>query len=233
MNFSDIFIVIPVYNDPGEIRNVILDLQQRGYANIVAVEDGSTDNTYEILHQISGIHLLHHIVNRGQGAALFTGHKYAVEQGAKYIVDFDADGQHPAEQIPELISALENGYDVVLGSRFKGKLQQSNTPFTKKVTLRIAILLTWFLSDILLSDVHNGFRGMTAAAAQKLRITYDRFEHASEILDLIARHKLSYTEIPVKITYTDYSKQKGQRLMNSVNILFKLVWEKLHDIFFK
>lgn len=219
------FIVIAAYNEGKSIVNVIKSLKKEGYHNIVVVDDGSKDNTHQLCKK-EGIYALRHVINRGQGAALKTGIDFAVLQGADIIVTFDADGQHRAEEIKRLTKPIENReVDVVLGSRFlDGK---TKVPFFKKMTLKGGIMFTRLFSGIKLTDTHNGFRALSRRAAEQIELKQDRFEHASEILDEIARKKIRFKEVPVTIVYSEYSMAKGQSIMNSVKIASRLLLSKL------
>jgi len=123
-----------------------------------------------------------------------------------------------------LNTLIEGNYDIVLGSRF---LQKNDIPLKKRIILKLGIIFTYILSQIWLTDVHNGLRVMTAETAKKLNIQHDRMEHASEILDKIKVLNLKYTEVPVTIHYTEYSMSKGQSISNGINIAFKLISSKL------
>lgn len=227
MNKSEVYITIPMYNDEKMILNVIKDLNKEGYNNIVVVDDGSKDNGYKVVKEKSNAIVTKHIVNRGQGAALQTGMEIAIDRGAKYIVHFDSDGQHDVKDLDNMINTLIKGnYDIVLGSRF---LQQNNIPLKKRIILRLGIIFTFILSQIWLTDVHNGLRAMTVETAKKLDLKHDRMEHASEILDKVKSLNLKYKEVPVTIHYTDYSQAKGQSISNSINIAMKLISSKLRE----
>ena len=216
------FIVIPVYNEETVIQQVIYDLQ-KDYDNIIVVNDASTDNTNNVLDSIKNIHVLNHVINRGQGASLRTGTKYALQLGADIIVHFDADGQHESKYIKNALDAIKkDNVDVVLGSRFKNI--QNKIPFIRKMFLNQATLFMKLYSGINLTDPQNGFRVMTKEATKKINITQDRRAHCSEILDEIQTHKIKYTEIPIEIHYTNYSKTKGD---GSVSIMFNV----LKDLF--
>ncbi len=78
-----------------------------------------------------------------------------------------------------------------------------------------------------LSDTHNGFRALSRDAASRISLRESGFAHATEILEEIRRHGLRYREVPVAIRYTDYSIKKGQKLHNSLNILFDLIFHKV------
>jgi len=201
-----LFIVIAAYNEEKSILKVISDLKKAGYKNIVVVDDGSKDNTYTVLKK-SGVHLLHHIINRGQGAALKTGIDYALMNGADIIVTFDADGQHRVEDIPAMTNPIiTKECDATIGSRF---LKKTKMPLLRKITLKIGVIIMWLFYGVKMTDAHNGFRAFSREAAKKINITSDRMEHASQIIEEIYRKKIKYKEIPVIIRYTDYSMEKG------------------------
>jgi glycosyltransferase involved in cell wall biosynthesis len=151
----------------------------------------------------------------------------AIDRGAKYIVHFDSDGQHDVKDLDHMLETLIKGkYDIVLGSRFMG---ENKIPLKKRIILRLGIIFTFLLSQIWLTDVHNGLRVMTAQTAKKLDLQHDRMEHASEILDKVKSLNLKYKEVPVTIHYTDYSQAKGQKISNSINIAIKLISSKLKE----
>lgn len=227
MTKSEVYITIPMYNDEKMILNVIKDLNKAGYKNIVVVDDGSKDNGYEVVKKNTDAIITRHIINRGQGAALQTGMEIALDRGAKYIVHFDSDGQHDVKDLDHMLETLIKGkYDIVLGSRF---IQENDIPLKKRIVLRLGILFTFILSQIWLTDVHNGLRAMTAETARKLDLQHDRMEHASEILDKVKSLNLKYKEVPVTIHYTEYSQAKGQSISNSINIAMKLISSKLRE----
>ena len=88
------------------------------------------------------------------------------------------------------------------------------------------LLFTFILSNIQLTDTHNGFRIIKLWVLNKLKLTIDGMWHASEILDLIAFHNLKFKEVPVHIKYTDYSLNKWQSSMNAIKIARKMIWNK-------
>lgn len=211
------------YNEGKVIEEVIKKVQAEGYENIIVVDDCSKDNTKEIAEKNKAI-VKRHSVNMGQGAALRTGINEALKLGADIIVTFDSDGQHDAKEIKDLIEPIKNNeVDIVLGTRF-GK---SKVPFFKKIVLKGGVVFTYLISGLWLTDTHNGFRAMSKDAASKIEITENRMEHASEILDEIAKKKIKYKEVPVTIIYTDYSMNKGQSIFNSINIAWNMIKRKL------
>jgi glycosyltransferase involved in cell wall biosynthesis len=218
------WIVIAAYNEEHSIGAVVKELSKTGYKNVVVVDDGSADDTYRIAKQHTK-HVVKHVLNRGQGAALKTGIDYALRENADIIVTFDADGQHRVEDIPALIEPVKKGeVDIALGSRFLKP--GSNVPFLRKMILKCGIFTVWLFYGIKLTDVHNGFRALSRDAAERIDISMDKMEHASEILSEIKRNHLKYVEVPVVIRYTAYSQAHGQSSLNAVKIFYKMVVHK-------
>ncbi len=224
MNIS---IVIPAFNEEKNIGNVIDNLKEYGYKNIIVIDDGSKDKTFEVASSRE-VEVLRHFINRGQGAALQTGMSYALLNGADIIVHFDSDGQHRTEEIQRMIlPIINNQVEATLGSRF---LSGQKLPFKRKLMLKAAIFTIWAFYGVKLSDAHNGFRAFSREAAKRVIITMDKMEHASEIVEEIHRKKIKYKEIPVNIIYTEESlKQgrKGQGNFDSMKIVTKMFLKKL------
>lgn len=222
-----VFIVIAAYNEGKSIAKVIHGLKRAGYNNIVVVDDGSRDNTYDVALNAGAI-TLRHVVNRGQGASLKTGIDYSILNDADIIVTFDADGQHRVEDLKAMITPVMNGKcDVTLGSRF---LKPIDMPFFRRLTLKIAILVVWFFYGAKMTDAHNGFRVMNRKAAKAINITSDRMEHASQIVEEIHRKNISFKEIPITILYTDYSIQHGHgSLRQAINVFARMILRRIMD----
>lgn len=212
-----VFIVIPAYNEEKNIGRVVRDLFQHGWKNVIVVDDGSIDNTANVA-VASGAKVLSHLVNRGQGAALQTGHEYALKNGAEIIVHFDADGQFNPVDISGAVEKIKNQeVEVVLGSRFLDN--RSQIPWRKKrIVIPIARLVNRFLTGLKISEAHNGFRVLSRLAAEKIKITQDGMAHASEILKQIKEEKLSFVEYPVEVKYFEY----GQTGMGGG---IKIIWD--------
>jgi glycosyltransferase involved in cell wall biosynthesis len=213
-------VIVPAFNESAIIGPIIGSLRSR-FANVVVVDDGSADATASAA-LAAGAVVLRHAVNAGQGAALQTGIDYALARGAAYVATFDADGQHRVEDLVTMLAALQGGsHDIVLGSRFLGHAE--GLQFARRLVLKAAVLFTNLTTGLRLTDAHNGLRVLTAPAARRLRIRQDGMAHASELIEQIGRLGLRYAEVPVTITYSEYSQAKGQRLSNSLLILRDLL----------
>ena len=212
---DSVWVVVPAFDEEPVVGEVIHDLCAR-YANVVVVDDGSTDAT-AARAAAAGATVLRHVLNRGQGAAIQTGLEYALRRGAHYVVTFDADGQHDVDDIAALVAPIHAGeVDVVLGSRFLGRA--TNMPATRALLLKLAVLGTRVSFGAKLSDAHNGLRAFSRAAASRIGIRMDRMAHASEILDQIRQLRLRFTEVGVHVRYTEYSRGKGQASRDAMGV---------------
>ena len=216
----DTFVVIAAYNEAAVIRSVVEGVLTC-FSQVIVVDDGSRDGTTAALEGLP-IHRLRHPINLGQGAALQTGLRYALDQGAAFIITFDGDGQHRPQDALGLLERLRQAQcDVVLGSRFLGGA--TNMPRTRRWLLQAAVLLGRLSCATPLSDAHNGLRGLNQRAARSLHITQHGMAHASQIISQLSRAGLHICEAPVTIDYTSYSLAKGQSSLNAINILVDLL----------
>ena len=217
----DVWVVVPLFNESTVIGAVVRELLET-FPNVVCVDDGSSDGSGRAARD-SGARVLTHPLNLGQGAALQTGISYARERpDARYIVPFDADGQHRVVDAAAMVDmARERDLAIVFGSRF---LDGRTNPGTlKKWILKTAVWVTNKTTGLRLTDAHNGLRVIRVDAAQKLDLQQDRMAHATEIVLQLGRTKLPWEEFPVELLYTDYSRGKGQSVLNSINILVDLI----------
>src|SRR5262245_25096200 len=219
-----VWVVIAAYNEARVIARVITDFRNRGYPVVVA-DDGSADATDQVAKE-AGATVISHPVNLGQGAALQTGIEFALAEGADFVVTFDADGQHRADDIAALLRALtDNDADFALGRRFLGA--SIDLPPSRRMLLKAATLFTRFPTGLRVTDTHNGLRAMTRGGASRIVLRQNRMAHASEMLEQIARSGLRYIEVPVTIEYSAYSLAKGQKLSDSLSILVDLSAQRL------
>lgn len=222
MNIS---ILIPAFNEEKKIGEVVRKLKVQGYDDIVVIDDGSEDKT-GMMAEKEGAKVLYHTINRGQGAALKTGLKYCLQNNSDVIVTFDADDQHLPEEINKLVKPVIDGEaEICIGSRFLENT--TNAPFIRRLFLRGGALLLSKMYRLNLTDSHNGLRAISRGAAERMNLTSDRMEHASEILEQISKKNISYKEIPVTIRYTEYSLNHGQKSWDAFRILYRMFFRRL------
>lgn len=224
MEKNKVFIIIPSYNEAEVVGTTIQGLLPLGYS-VVVVDDASVDNTAIVIKNYP-VYYLRHKINMGQGAALQTGISFALNNGADYLVTFDADGQHTPDDILPMLEILDAGeIDIIFGSRFMSATK-TKISFIRRMILHFARHLNLLLTGILLTDAHNGLRAFNRKAASALSITENRMAHATELLILAKRHDLKYKELPVQINYTPYSTKKGQKNFHSFKVLQDILLHK-------
>lgn len=195
--------IVPAYNEVTHIGSVVRNLFDH-VDRVLVVDDCSKDGTADAA-RAAGATVLSHEMNRGQGAALQTGHEYARMHGVTHVLHFDGDGQFDVKDIaPAFEKCKAHDADILFGSRHLDN--RSNVPWTKRYILHpLGRVFNYFFGGKLkLSDAHNGFRIIHTRALDRLVITQDRMAHASEIPALVAAHKLSYVEFPVRVEYREY-----------------------------
>jgi glycosyltransferase involved in cell wall biosynthesis len=217
-SWDDTVVVVRVYNEAPVVGGVIAELVGAGLS-VIAVDDASTDASAAEIDE-AGAFRVSHPVNLGAGGALQTGFEAALMlTDARYIACFDADGQHQLADLLGMIEKIREGYDVVMGSRFLEGDGPTQMSWLRRVILRTASTLLNRGGGTRLTDAHNGLRIVARHVAAGIRLSYAGMAYASELERYLTRPEHRITEYPVHILYTDYSRAKGQPLLNSVNIL--------------
>jgi len=220
-----IFLVLPVYNEEKIIQEVIEEIQSAGYKNIITVDDGSKDNSYQKIKDFDkNIIALKHKLNRGKGAATKTGIEAAKILGAEIIVTMDSDGQHDPKDIQALTKPIiEKKCQVVLGTRLKNR---HNMPPFKKACNWVGNFVTWYITGLWVTDSQSGFRAYSIDAANAINTRGDRYEYESEIIHQIRKKRIPFKEIPIEVRYTEYSigKVEKQNILNGFKTVYKLIW---------
>lgn len=212
------FAIIPAHNEEKNLAKVLENTKQFA-DNIIVVDDGSTDGTFEQAKK-SGVIILRHKVNLGKGAALKTGCDYAFKQGAEKIVVLDADGQHDPQHIPVFLSALED-HDIVFGYR---KVPDTMPPVLRFGNQVINQALST-LHGIRINDTQCGYRAFTSSAYRQIRWEASDYYVETEMTIRAGRKKLKYASIPIETIYAD--KYKGTTVLDGVMIVAKMMGWRL------
>ena len=222
-SYPEAWIIVPAFNEATVIGAVIADLRSV-FRNVVCVDDGSSDDTSQIARR-EGAYVVRHPVNLGQGAAIQTGIEYARSRpGAQVFATFDGDGQHRVTDVAAMVDRLASGeepIDIVIGTRFGAGPGRSKPPLVKRIVLQTAAWLSPRGRRLGLTDTNNGLRVMNKKVADALDLTMSGMSHAAEFIMLIDENHWRVAEEPIEVRYTEYSKAKGQPLLNGVNILFE------------
>lgn len=201
-----IVVTIPAYNEENHIAKTIGDIKkvmERGSYNyeILVLNDGSTDKTIEVAKK-EGAFVFSHKINKGLAETFKDEMKVCLERKADIIVHTDADNQYPAEYIPQLIKKIEDGYDLVLGSRFeKGKYSGS---LMKKIGNKAFAKVFSNLLKTKLTDTTTGFRAFTKEIAELPLI--NSFTYTQEQLIRAGKAKMRICEVPITTNKTRESR---------------------------
>jgi glycosyltransferase involved in cell wall biosynthesis len=217
-------VTIPAYNEEETLKAVIASVPSKmdgiGKILVLVVDDGSTDLTPSIARE-AGAHVISNPVNRGLAYTFSRALDGALELGADIIVNTDGDNQYDQGEIPALIRPiLQKKADMVLGSRFKGKIEEM--PFSKRIGNQFA---SWILKQntgLEISDGQTGFRALTRDAAMRLNVL-SKFTYTQETIIDAADKGLRVVEVPCT-----FRKREGKsRLFNGV---FDYAGRALHTV---
>lgn len=193
-----IIITIPAYNEEKTIGKVIEDIKNvmdnSNYNyKILVVDDGSKDSTADVAKS-SGAIVYSHQTNYGLAETFKTEIEKSLELKPDVIVHIDADGQYKAEEIPNLIKEVKNGYDLVLGSRFKGKIE--NMPLIKRLGNKAFSKVISNVTGFKISDAQTGFRAFNRKVAEKIRLISTHTYTQEQIIKAI-KNKFKIKEVPI------------------------------------
>ena len=206
-----ILTAIPVYNEEAHIEPVLTEVL-RYTDHVLAVDDGSTDRTPELLRKFPSVRVVRHERNRGYGAGLDTAFRYTVAEGFDGLVTIDCDGQHEPKRIPEIAALLADA-DVVSGSRYLEVFDPSQVPPIER--RRINIEVTRWLNECLglnLTDAFCGFKAYRASALAKLEVTDFGYAMPLPIWVQMVQHRMKVVEVPVPLIYLDENRAFGGAL---------------------
>ena len=169
----NLIISIPAYNEENTIGRIIDEINQimnqTSYEyKILVVNDGSTDNTAQIAKN-KGALVYSNQINLGLAGTFQIEIEKCLALGADIIVHIDADGQYPPVFIPKLIEKIEQGYDLVLGSRFEIKTNKKNMPFMNRLGNKAFAKVLSKLTKKKLTDTTTGFRAFNKKVAENIK----------------------------------------------------------------
>lgn len=225
-------IVIPAYNEGLVVGDVITNVsklmaKQEFDFQIVVVDDGSIDNTFEVSRKAKA-HVIQHVLNSGSGSATATGLSYADRNGFDAAATLDADGQHSPEDLLKGIEIMLKGdVDLLIGSRLINNDGMSKVKILGNWGLSF---ITYLLFGVNSTDSQSGLRIFSKRALEQLKWRTSGFEFCSEMLWRAKQQNLVIDEYPIQAIYTDYSKKKGQNNWNGFNIVKSLLRRRLMEL---
>lgn len=198
---GETLIIVPAYNEEGSLAGVIADLRSIDVPfDIVVINDGSTDRTSRIARTTGQAYVVDLPKNLGIGGAVQTGFKYAARNGYELAIQFDADGQHLASEIPSLLAALkETGTSMAIGSRFLGSQESYRSTFVRRIGIRLFQVVNSLLIGQRVTDNTSGFRAYDRQAIVFLARHYPVDYPEPEAVILLGRNGFGITEVPTRM----------------------------------
>ncbi len=227
-----ILIIIPAYNEQGNIQNVVDEIRSLNLlgVDILVVNDGSQDATAEEARQ-SGVKLITHPFNLGIGGAVQTGFQFAYEEGFDLAVQVDGDGQHDVIFLKSLIEPVINKEaDMTIGSRFIPPHLGYQSSFIRRIGINFFAHLISFLTDCKVTDPTSGFRCINRRLISVFARSYPYDFPEPEAIVIAGRHKGKIKEVPVtmrKRTMGHSSIRYLKTLYYMVKVTVAIVLDKL------
>lgn len=204
-------VIIPIYNEAATLEKVLRKLSSFEDADVVIVDDGSTDATPSILERVSVKAIIRHTQNQGYGQSLMDGFEFVKSNDYRYCVTMDADEQHEPDFIPCFLGKLEN-FDIVSGSRYLNPLLSSDVPPPER--LEVNSIITEKLRRVTgyaLTDSFCGFKGYRVEGLRKLSLSEKNYGFPIQVWLQAAKAGLTVTECAVPLIYKDYGRNFNNR----------------------
>jgi glycosyltransferase involved in cell wall biosynthesis len=207
-------VLLPVYNEAPTLERVVQKLGAFKEADIVIMDDGSTDATPSILERLDVKAIIRHPENAGYGKSLMDGFDFAKENGYRYCVTMDADEQHEPGFIPCLIEKLQD-FDMVSGSRYLNPALSSDVPPPERLEVnRVITEKLRKLTGYNLTDSFCGFKGYRVEGLRKLHLTETNYGFPIQFWLQAAKAGLTVTECAVPLIYKDHSRNFNNQFAN-------------------
>ena len=193
---SEILVVVPAYNEEENIGRVIADLKTLDFnPDILVINDGSRDRTYQAAKATRQALVVNLPNNLGIGGAVQTGFKWADRNGYLVAVQFDGDGQHIAAEITKLLDALDDGTNMVIGSRFIKKHSGYRSTFTRRLGIKVFMAVNSLLIGQTVTDNTSGFRAYDRKAIEFLVRNYPVDYPEPEAVILLGKNGFTIAEV--------------------------------------
>lgn len=189
-----VLMIVPAYNEEDSILNTVNSILEYKACvdftlDYVVINDGSTDNTRQVIEQ-NNINAVHLILNLGIGGAVQTGYKYAYENGYDVAVQFDGDGQHDIQSLSSLLAPIQNdSADFVIGSRFIGNtLSDFQTTFMRRLGIMLISNMILLTTRRRIMDTTSGYRVANRLIIREFSKRYPtKYPEPESIVHLIKR----------------------------------------------
>lgn len=213
-----VLLIVPAYNESANIERVVGSIRDAGF-DFVVINDGSTDNTEEILQSLDAPHVKL-VNNLGIGGAVQTGYKYALEHGYDIAVQFDGDGQHDVTYVSSLIKPIvEKRANLTIGSRFVGNESEFKSSGARRAGIK---LLSWTLkmaTGETVRDITSGFRAADHRTIALFADTYPSDYPEPESIAFAIARGLCVEEVPVAM----HERQGGTSSIAGLDVVWYML----------
>ncbi len=229
-------VLIPTYNNAGSLDAVVSKVLEHTH-QVIIVNDGSTDNTAEILNRFPLIHMVSYTPNRGKGVALRTGFREAVKRGYDYAITIDSDGQHYAHDLVKFLDQLkETPGALIVGAR---NLDQEHVPTKSSFGNRFSNFWFWVNTGITLPDTQSGYRLYPVKRIENKKYVTRKYEFEIEVMVRASWSGIPVVSIPVSVYYPAPEERVSHfrpfkdftriSVLNTFLVLIALLWIKPRD----
>lgn len=197
-----VLVIIPAYNEKDAIINTVKNLEENTKnVDYIIINDCSKDNTLQICKE-NNFNVIDLPVNLGIGGAVQTGYKYAMKNGYDVAIQMDADGQHDPKYIHDLVAKIEEGNDIVIGSRFIEKNGFQST-FTRRMGIKLFSFIIKLFTKQVVTDTTSGYRAVNRKVIEMFAKDYPVDYPEPETNALLAKRKMKIEEIPMEMKKRD------------------------------
>ena len=218
-------LLIPAYNEEANIVATVSKVIDAGY-DYVVINDGSSDRTLELCRE-HDFNVLNLCFNLGIGGAIQAGHKYAYRHGYDIDIQFDGDGQHDVNHVKTLVDAIEDGNDLVIGSRFISEDNQFKSSLLRRVGIRWLGGVLKTFAHVTVTDATSGFRAVNRKAMELFSKDYPDDYPEPESIAAAARRGLKVKEVPVVM----HERQGGSSSIAGFSSVYYMIKVTLAVIF--
>ncbi|MCX7919885.1 MAG: polyprenol monophosphomannose synthase [bacterium] len=227
-----IIIVIPTYNEKDNLTNIIPEiLKIDPQYEVLVVDDNSPDGTGEVAERFAAeypnrVHVIHRAGKLGLGSAYREGFKFALQHGADYIFEMDADFSHDPKYLPEFIRMMDT-YDVVIGSRYKSGISVVNWPLRRLILSWMATKYVRFVTGLKLTDCTTGYKCFSRKALEALpleQIISNGYSFQIEVNYRLYKLGFKIGELPIVFVdrHSGTSKMSGHIIREALYVVWKL-----------
>ena len=226
-------ILVPTYNNQKSLASVLQDLQLYT-SSILVVNDGSTDDTSQILENFTHLDLHHFPENRGKGAALDHGFKMALDLGYDYAITIDSDGQHYPDDLEIFLTELENRDENAPELLLVGDRNMGQDGIPGKSSLGNKFSNFWYLvvTGTQLSDTQSGYRLYPLKIVTPIKLYTNKFEYEIEIIVKSSWRGVEVKNIPIKVLYEDNRVTHFRPFWDITRIVMLYMWFVLVSFFY-